>query len=69
MTTDRATDVGEMGMMTYSCQLEHLSRQVFEYGCDIDGSLGTDAHLVLGVLLEETLDTTAGKLPGETIED
>ncbi len=37
--------------MTYSCKLENLGSQVFEYGCDIDGSLGTNAHLVLSVLL------------------
>jgi hypothetical protein len=45
-----------------ACELEDLSGQVLENGGDIDGSLGTNTHLVLGVLLEETLDTTAGKL-------
>ena len=49
---------------TYSCKLEDLGGQIFEYSCDIDGSLGADAHLVLGVLLEEALDTTARELRG-----
>jgi hypothetical protein len=49
-------------MGTHACELEDLSGQVLENGGDIDGSLGTNAHLVLGVLLEETLDTTAGEL-------
>lgn len=52
---------GEWGM-THSCQLQDLSGQVFEHGCDIDGGLGAHAHLVLGVLLQEALDTTARKL-------
>lgn len=51
--------------MTYACELEDFSSQVLENGGDIDGSLGTNAHLVLGVLLEETLDTTAGELAGD----
>lgn len=28
-------------------------------------TLSTDAHLVLGIVLQETLDTTAGELDGE----
>ena len=55
---------GNEDRVTHSCQLEDLGGQVFEHGCDIDGSLGADAHLVLGVLLEETLDTTARELRG-----
>lgn len=54
-------------VITYSCELENFSSQVFEYGCDIDGSLGTYAHLVLGVLLQETLDTSARELSGEML--
>ena len=51
--------------MTHSCELENFSSQVFENGCNIDSCLGTNAHLVLGVVLQETLDTTAGKLDRE----
>lgn len=47
---------------TYSCKFKHFGRQVLEYGSNVDGSLGADAHLVLGILLEETLDTAAGEL-------
>lgn len=54
-------------VITYSCELENFSSQVFEHGCDIDGSLGTYAHLVLGVLLQETLDTSARELSGEML--
>lgn len=50
------------GMETYACKLEDFGSQVLENGGDIDGSLGADAHLVLGVGLEETLDTTTGEL-------
>lgn len=48
--------------MTHSCQLQDLGGQVLEHGCDIDGGLGAHTHLVLGVLLQESLDTTAGEL-------
>lgn len=48
--------------MTYASELENLSSQILEDGGDIDGSLGADAHLVLGVVLEEPLDTAAGEL-------
>lgn len=47
---------------TYACKLEHLSSKILQHGGDIDCCLGADAHLVLGVLLQETLDTTAGEL-------
>lgn len=47
---------------TYACQLEDFGCEVLENGGNVHGSLGTDAHLLLGVLLEETLDTTAGEL-------
>lgn len=56
---------GVMMVVTHSCKLKNLGGQIFEYGCDIDGSLGTYAHLVLGVLLQETLDTSARELSGE----
>jgi hypothetical protein len=48
--------------VTHSCKLENFSGKVLEYSCDINGSLGSNAHLVLGVVLQESLDTTAGKL-------
>lgn len=47
---------------TYACQLQHFGSQVFEDGRDVDCGLGTDSHLVLSVLLEETLHTTAREL-------
>jgi len=48
--------------MTHSCELENFGGQVFEDGGNVDGSLGSNAHLILGVVLQETLDTTAGEL-------
>ncbi len=50
------------GWVTHSCELENFSGQVFEDGGNVDGSLGSNAHLILGVVLQETLDTTAGEL-------
>ena len=43
-------------------KLEDFSSEVFEDCCDIDGGLGTDSHLVLGLRLQETLDTTTWEL-------
>jgi hypothetical protein len=48
--------------LTHSGEFENFSSQVFEDGGNIDGCLGSDAHLVLGVVLQETLDTAAGEL-------
>lgn len=48
--------------MTHACEFEYFGSQILENGSDIDSCLGADAHLVLGVLLEETLDTTAREL-------
>lgn len=48
--------------MTHSCELKDFSGQVFEDGGNVDGSLGSNAHLILGVVLQETLDTTAREL-------
>ena len=45
-----------------SGQLEHFGRQVFQDCGHVDGGFGADAHLVLGLRLEETLHTTAGEL-------
>lgn len=47
---------------TYACQFQNFRSKVFENSGNIDGSLGTDAHLVLSVLLQETLHTTTGEL-------
>jgi hypothetical protein len=51
--------------LTHACQLKDFSSQVLEDGGGVDGSLGADAHLALGVGLEEALDTTAGELETE----
>jgi hypothetical protein len=45
-----------------ACKFEDFGCQVFENCCDVDGGFCTDAHLVLGLRLEETLDTAAGEL-------
>lgn len=43
-------------------QFEDFGGQVFQHCCDVDSSFGADAHLILSLRLEETLDTTAGEL-------
>lgn len=48
--------------MTHSCELKNFSGKIFEDGCNIDCCLSPNAHLVLSVVLQESLDTTAGKL-------
>jgi hypothetical protein len=48
--------------MTHSCKLENFSSKILEDCCNVYGCLGSHAHLVLGVVLQETLDTTARKL-------
>jgi hypothetical protein len=48
--------------MTHSCELENFRREIFEDSSNVDGCLRSNAHLVLGVVLQETLDTTAGEL-------
>lgn len=48
-----------------ACELQNFGGQVFEDGGNVDSCLGADPHLVLGLRLEETLHTTAGKLCGE----
>lgn len=55
------------GGLTYACQLKDFGRQVLENGSNVNGSLGADTHLVLGVGLEETLDTTAGELEDDAV--
>ena len=56
MKADRSRKV------THSCKLEDFGCQIFQNGGYVDCGLGSYAHLVLGVVLEETLDTTAGEL-------
>jgi hypothetical protein len=48
--------------VTHSCKFEDFSGEIFEDGRNINSCLGSNSHLVLGVVLQETLDTTAGKL-------
>lgn len=48
--------------VTHSSQLKNFGGEVFKDGSDVHSSLGSDAHLVLSVVLQETLDTTAGEL-------
>ena len=43
-------------------EFEDFGGKVFENCGDVDGGFRSDAHLVLGLRLEETLDTSAGKL-------
>ena len=71
VTTDRKLQVSGRDALDFevlgrvSGQFQHFGRQVFENRGNIDGGFGADAHLVLGLRLEETLHTTAGKLVGE----
>jgi hypothetical protein len=55
--------------MTHSCELEDFSGQVFEDGGNINCSLGSNTHLILGVVLQETLDTAAGELENWVLAD
>ncbi len=50
------------GRSTYARKLENLSGEILKDCSHVDSGLGPDAHLVLGVVLEETLDTTAWEL-------
>lgn len=50
------------GTRTYSCKFEDLGSKVFENSSNVNGSLGANTHLVLGVLLEKALDTATGEL-------
>lgn len=53
--------------MTHSCELKDFSSQVFEDGSNVDSSLGSNSHFVLGVVLQKTLDTSARELMEETV--
>jgi hypothetical protein len=48
--------------MTHSCELENFRGEVFEDSGNVDGCLRSNAHFVLGIVLQETLDTTAREL-------
>ena len=48
--------------MTHSCELEDLSSEIFEDSGNVNSCLGSNSHLILCVVLQETLDTTAGEL-------
>ena len=43
-------------------EFKDFGGEVLEDGCDVDGSFGADAHLLLGVGLQETLYATAWEL-------
>ena len=45
-----------------SGEFEDFSGEVFEDRGYVDSSLGSDSHLVLGLRLEETLDTSTWEL-------
>lgn len=57
----RISTYAGMGL-THSCEFENFGGEIFQDGCHVDGGFGSDAHLVLGVVLQETLDTTAREL-------
>ena len=46
----------------YASEFEDFSGQVLQHSGNVHGSLCANTHLVLGVVLEETLDTAAGEL-------
>jgi hypothetical protein len=48
--------------MIHSCKLENLCGKIFEDSSNVYGSLGSNAHLILSVVLQETLDATAREL-------
>ena len=48
--------------MTHSGKLEDFGGEVLKDGGHVDGGLGSDAHLVLGVVLKEAFDTAAWEL-------
>jgi hypothetical protein len=52
----------QRGGKTYPSKFKHFGGQILQHGSDVHGSLGTDAHFVLRVLLEKTLDAAAREL-------
>lgn len=53
--------------MTHPGKFEDFRSEIFEDGRNVDCGLGSHAHLVLGVVLQETLDTTTGELQIDTV--
>ena len=53
---------GNAGNKTYPRELKNLGGKVLQHGSDVDSCLRADAHLILGVLLEEALHTAAREL-------
>jgi len=47
-------------------KFEDFGGEIFQNSSDVDGSLGAYAHLVLSVVLEETLYATARELQVKT---
>lgn len=47
---------------TYACQFENFGGEILENSGDVNSSFSSDSHLILAVLLEEALDTTAREL-------
>lgn len=48
----------------YTSEFKNFCGEILEDCGHVYGSFGTDTHLVLGVVLQETLDTTAWELCG-----
>lgn len=55
------SNAGKKGV-THSCELKDFGSQILEHSRDVDCSLCTNTHLVLSVLLQESLNTTTGEL-------
>lgn len=55
-----ALDAKILGCVT--CQLEHLGGEIFQDGGCVDGGFGADTDVVLGSVLQVTVDTTDREL-------
>lgn len=60
MTGSNALDLEILGSV--ACQFENFGGKILQNSSDIDSSFGSDAHLVLCIVLQETLDATAREL-------
>lgn len=47
---------------TYTSKLKDFCGEILEHGGNVYSSFSADTHLVLGVVLQETLDTTTWEL-------
>lgn len=56
---------GQQRENTYPRKFEDFGSEILEHRGNVNSRLGADAHLVLCVLLQETLDTAARKLERE----